>query len=648
MSNDQVRDELDDAEDFYADVVHSLDGIVWEADGATFQFLFVSRQAETILGYPVREWLEDPDFWRRHTHPDDIEWCARFCHDATTHGRNHRFDYRMIAADGRVVWLRDIVTVQPRRDGSKRLVGIMLDVTEQKRAEADRQAAEEHVKRREDWFRRLIEHSWDTTCVVDREGTIVFVSPSVSRVLGHDPGELEGLKAFDLAVAEDSGRFRSFLVNAFDVAATGHECEYRARHKDGSERVLETFAGKPHQDDGREVVILNTRDVTEKKVLEAQLLTSQKMEAVGLLAGGIAHDFNNLLTVIRGYAETLPERMPPQTSCEEIEEIKRAADRATVLTQQLLAFSRKQIVRPATIDLNGTIAELSNLLARLIGENIELQIRTSDELLSVVADPGQVEQVLMNVAVNARDAMPSGGVLTIETGTATVGPSEQPYGLVAGRYATVTISDTGSGIAPEILSRIFDPFFSTKPAGKGTGLGLSTAFGIMQQAHGRIEVRSEVGRGSAFTLYFPESGEPVQPRRAADVQRPATGTETILVVEDEAAVRRLVVRVLMSNGYHVLTAANGAEALETCRSHDGDVSLLITDVVMPGMSGPELVDRLAAIRPRTRVIYMSGYAGDAVSQLGITEARVRFLAKPFTPPVLLARVREALDDDSVG
>ena len=380
MNGDGLSDPFDEPEAFYADVVHSLDGIVWEANPSTFQFLFVSRQAEALLGYPAREWLEDPEFWRHHTHPDDVAWCTAYCLDATAQNRNHSFDYRMITADGRAVWLRDIVTVHARADGSKRLVGIMLDITQQKSAELEHQAAEERVRRREEWFRRLIEHAWDTTFVVDRHKTIVSVSPSIGRVLGYTPKELEGREALDLANPDDAPAFRSFLANVFEAASAGEELEYRARHKDGRERVLQTFAARSHDDDGQEVAILNARDVTEKKALEAQLVTSQKMEAIGLLAGGIAHDFNNLLTVIRGYAETLPEGASAQSSHGEVEEIRRAADRAAVLTQQLLAFSRKQVVRPSTFDVNVTITEISRLLSRLIGENIELQIRTGEDV----------------------------------------------------------------------------------------------------------------------------------------------------------------------------------------------------------------------------------------------------------------------------
>ena len=643
MSSEPRRDGLDASERFYAHVVHSLDGIVWEADAVTFQFLFVSRQAESILGYSVREWLEDPAFWRRHTHPEDVEWCTAYCLDATAHERNHSFDYRMIAADGRAVWLRDIVTVQARGDGSKRLVGIMLDISEQKRAESDRRAAEEQVKRGEEWFRRLIEHAWDTTLVVDRHGVILFVSPAITRVLGFAASDLTGSRAVDLATPADKGRLQSFLDGLFEIENVGRDLEYRARHRDNSERVLETFAARSRDQAGREVAILNARDITEKKALESQLMTSQKMEAIGLLAGGIAHDFNNLLTVIRGYADMLWEQLPAGAMTEELAEIRRAADRASVLTQQLLAFSRKQVVRPSAVDVNATITDLSTLLARVIGEHIQLHIRTAPDVPPIVADPGQFEQVLMNLAVNARDAMPFGGELTIAAGTAMVEHSGPPYGLAPGRYASITVSDTGAGIAPEIQPRIFEPFFTTKEPGKGTGLGLSTAYGIVRQSHGHIDVQSQVGRGTTFTLYFPASAERVQPKRAPDTVVAACGTETILLVEDEAAVRQLAVRILVSKGYRVVTAGNGSEALETCRLHGGEISLLITDVVMPGLSGPELAARVAGFRPGIRVIFISGYAGDAVSHHGIMEPGVSFVAKPFTAQILAAKVREVLD-----
>jgi two-component system, cell cycle sensor histidine kinase and response regulator CckA len=643
MSNDHAG-VLSDREDFYAHVVHSLNGIVWEADARTFTFSFVSSQAEAVLGFSVEEWLHDPNFWQKHTHPDDVEWCAAFCRDATAQRRDHSFEYRMIAADGRTVWLRDIVTVQSAPDRPERLVGIMLDITEQKRVEAERRAAEDRLRHNEAWWRRLIERSWDATFVVDRTGTILFASPAAERILRYTPAELEHSAATDLVVPEDRGGFESFLQAVFEKQDAGNDLEYRVQPRHGTERTLQAFATRSHDSAGAEVAILNTRDVTDKLGLQAQLHTAQKMEAIGLLAGGIAHDFNNLLTVIRGYAEMVCEQVAAQGSDQDVREILRAADRATVLTQQLLAFSRRQAVHPSVIEVSSVITDLSKMLERLIGENIRLRIDTSSHVPPIFADVGQIGQVLMNLAVNARDAMPFGGELTISSSATSVGAAGPPYGLPPGRYAVVTVADTGSGIAPEIQTRIFEPFFTTKEPGKGTGLGLPTAYGIMQQSRGYIDVRSEVGRGTTFTLYFPESPT-APPVRSEPSSRPADhGTETILLVEDEEAVRHLAARTLRAKGYTVLTAAGGTEALDICRQHPGDIAVLVTDVVMPGLSGPELADRLSAHRPCIKVVYMSGYAGDAVTHHGI-ESGVGFIAKPFTADALATGVRQILEAD---
>lgn len=498
---------------FYETIVQSLGGIVWEADPRTFQFMFVSEQAERILGYPIREWLDDPDFWRRRTHPDDVAWCTAYCLDSARNGRDHTFEYRMIRKDGRIVWLRDVVTVRTDPDGTKRMLGVMLDISEVKR-------------------------------------------------------------------------------------------------------------------------------------LEDQLRQAQKMEAVGQLAGGIAHDFNNLLTVIRGYVELLAENEQPREE-HDIEEIRRACDRAVMLTQQLLAFSRKQVLHPQVLDLNAVVADIVTMLGRIIGETIVLTIDTSAPVPAILADRGQVQQVIVNIAVNARDAMPFGGTLTIRAATTEVAvpPSED---LTPGRYAVLSITDTGSGIPPEILPRIFEPFFTTKEPGKGTGLGLSTAYGIMKQSGGHLAVESTVDTGTTFTLYFPEASQAPAVEQAIRRPTASEGTESVLLVEDEAPVRELLVRALESKGYNVQMASHGLDALELCGRTRPPLDLLVTDVVMPGISGPELVRRLESIYSGLKVLYMSGYAGEAIqkhgiTEFGITEFGVGFMQKPFTVAEFLSRVRDMLD-----
>jgi len=613
---------------FYETIVHSLGGIVWAADPLTFQFTFVSEQAERILGYPIREWLEDPRFWRRHTHPDDVERCTAFCRDATRHGRDHTFEYRMHAADGRVVWLRDIVTVKAEPDGSVQLVGIMLDITEQK-------SGEEEQRETDELYRFLADNTNDVITLYDLSARRVFASPSFGRTFGLVPeATFGGIHPEDLGAVREAWE-RVLGGDTMSVA-------FRHIHADGAWRWVEArgsmvdYRGEPH-------VLAVTRDLTERKRLEDQLRQAQKMEAIGLLAGGVAHDFNNLLTVILGYAELLGDMVREPRNRDIVDEIRQACDRAVVLTQQLLAFSRKQVLHPAVIDLDQAIRDLVKMLGRIIGESIELAVTTSGGVPKVLADPGQVQQVVTNLAVNARDAMPAGGRLTIETSATSVSARDGREELPPGRYAVVSISDTGTGVPPEMLARIFEPFYTTKEPGKGTGLGLSTAYGIMKQSGGHIDVRSPPGAGTTFTLYFPETA--IAADAVPPLEKPAAerGTELVVLVEDEEHVRGLVTRALERGGYRVRSAGSGTEAIDIVRAIGEPIALLVTDVVMPGMSGPQLVHRLEALSPNLRVLYISGYAGDSVLRDGGIETGTGFLQKPFTTKAFLRKVRDVID-----
>jgi two-component system cell cycle sensor histidine kinase/response regulator CckA len=389
------------------------------------------------------------------------------------------------------------------------------------------------------------------------------------------------------------------------------------------------------------------RDITERKSLEDQFRQSQKMEGIGRLAGGIAHDFNNLLTAILGYAELMKAQLPDDEDLRSsLHEIHTAGERAAALTRQLLAFSRKQLLQPRILDLNAVVSEVERLLRRLIGEDVELTTRLDHNLGSVKADPGQLEQVIMNLAVNARDAMPDGGTLMIETVNAVLDSSfvRANPGARSGEYAVLIITDTGTGMNEEVRSHIFEPFFTTKEQGKGTGLGLATAYGIVKQSDGYITVDSEPGRGTTFRMYFPRAAGAASAsglgERSALSPR---GTETILMVEDEPGVRRLSRTILEAQGYTVLEAASGDEALIVARSHVEEIHLVATDVVMPGMSGPALWDRLHAVHPQARVLFISGYTDDAIASHGVLESGIAFLQKPFTPFALAQKVREVLD-----
>ena len=422
--------------------------------------------------------------------------------------------------------------------------------------------------------------------------------------------------------------------------------EWRHRKKDGTIIDVEitrntlTFSGRP-------AALAMAHDITKRKSVETQLLQAQKMEAVGRLAGGIAHDFNNLLTAIFGSSDLLLEDLTVDDQRRaDVEDIKKAAQRAAALTRQLLAFSRKQVLALQVLDLNALIADLEKMLRRLIGEDIEFRTILTSDLGAVRADPGQLEQVIMNLAVNARDAMPQGGKLTLETANvdldAAYAQAHAP--LAPGRYAMLAVSDTGIGIDAQVKAHIFEPFFTTKEKGKGTGLGLATVYGIVKQSDGSIWVDSEPGQGTTFKIYLPRveaAAEPPAPKPMPPAS--VRGSETILLAEDEEAVRNLMRRVLEAHGYTLLVAADGQEALRLADGHKGPIHLLLTDIVMPNLGGRQLAERVVSARHATKVLYLSGYTDDAIVHHGVLEPGIAFLEKPFTPQGLARKVRELLD-----
>jgi two-component system, cell cycle sensor histidine kinase and response regulator CckA len=512
----------------------------------------------------------------------------------------------------------------------------------------DRRRAEKALRASEERFRALVENGSDLTALVSADGRFKYVSGPVRRILGRAPEDLVGGSAFEFMHPEDAVEMRPKLDSALAHPGQPVTATYRMQHHDGSWRTLESIVVSHRNNPAIRAIVINARDVSERHVLEEQLRQSQKMEAVGRLAGGIAHDFNNLLAVMLGYTTlTLSRAADPAVVTRNLEQIRTAAERAANLTRQLLTFSRKQVLQPRVVDLGGVVAELHTMLERLIGEDIELVTDVTGAKGHVKADRGQLEQVIVNLAVNARDAMPRGGRLAISTRDVVIDAArarEQP-GLRAGRHVRIEVSDDGVGMEPETLGRLFEPFFSTKEKGKGTGLGLATVYGIVKQSGGHIAVESAPGRGTTFRIWLPEVEveAPARPASApAGTDAPA-GSETILLVEDEEAVRGLLYEVLTENGYNVLKAASGAEALRVSRAHRGSLDLLLTDVVMPGMGGREVATALTAERPGLRVLFASGYTAEAIARHGVLEPGTDLIHKPFTPDALLRRVRERLD-----
>jgi PAS domain S-box-containing protein len=509
----------------------------------------------------------------------------------------------------------------------------------------------------EERFRAMFESAAIGTGVIDLEGGIVTSNRALEQIVGYEKDELVRVSAFELTHPDD----RSRELELFGELTAGKREEYRLEKrvlaKSGQvvwahhtvSLVRDAFT-KPKFAIAMLEDITPRKEAEEERVrLESQLRQAQKMEAVGQLAGGVAHDFNNLLTAIRGYSEFALTRVGDGNPGlqKDIEEISKSADRASSLTRQLLAFSRKQLLQPRILQLNDVVGEVDTMLRRLIGEDIEVVTVFGRTLGRVKADPGQIEQVLVNLVVNARDAMPEGGKLTIETSNVDVDEelSSKHEGLSPGRYVMLAVHDTGHGMDAETRSRLFEPFFTTKEQGKGTGLGLATVYGIVKQSGGYVIVESEPGKGATFKVFLHrlEAGiDEAQPLARVEPDRP-NGSETVLLVEDEDVVRNLVREILERNGYAVLEARNGADALELGSGFGDPIHLLVTDVVMPKMSGRELAERLVAIHPETRVLYMSGYTDGAIGQQGVLDPQTELLQKPFSFEDLAQKVRKVLD-----
>jgi PAS domain S-box-containing protein len=529
---------------------------------------------------------------------------------------------------------------------------------ERYQAEIERRALEEKTAQTllesESRFRAIFEQAAVGMAQSSLDGPFIRVNQRFCEIMGYSPRELLGLTFRDITHPDDLARNERCVAQLLKGELSRYAVEKRYIRKDGGVVWANLTLSLLHSASGDPVhFVVIVEDITgqkraedERRNLERQLLQAQKMESVGRLAGGVAHDFNNHLTVINGYCAMLLDEMgPDDPQREQVGEILLAGNRAAALTQQLLAFSRKQVAEPRVISLNGVVADARKMLSRLIGDDIEIVVHFDPDLGSVVADPSQMNQVLVNMAINARDAMPDGGRIIIETSNIDLdeGYAAQHAGVKAGPYVLLSIADTGAGMTPAVVQRIFDPFFTTKSTGVGTGLGLSTVYGIVKQAGGWIWVYSEPGKGSTFKVYLPRivaAPEPLPvPVSAAENLR---GTETVLVVEDQPEVRKLTLAMLESQGYRLLEAANGNEALSLCQQYPEPIHLLITDVVMPGMTGRELARLLLALRPSLKTLYTSGYTANTITHEGMLDPGVAYLPKPFSRAQLAAKVREVL------
>ncbi len=503
-------------------------------------------------------------------------------------------------------------------------------------------------------FGSLVEESSDVISIIESNGRVVYESPSLERVFGYSVAELMGRNLTGFVHLEDRAEVIGLVARLCGKPGMRGQIELRLRHKEGHYLDVEAVMTNLLEDPNIKGIVINSRNLVERKEAEAalyekeeQLRQSQKMEAVGQLAGGVAHDFNNLLAVIIGYSDLLLTRKSAALNEEaqlKIEQINKAAHRAAALTRQLLAFSRKQVLQPKLLDMNTVVGDMDKMLKRLIGEDIEMRTNFDPGLAVVKADPGQIEQVLLNLVVNARDAMPKGGKLTIETANVMLDKhyAQTHRAVYPGLYVMLAVSDTGVGMNQEVKARIFEPFFTTKEKDKGTGLGLSTVYGIVNQSGGTIWVYSEPGKGTTFKVYLPCLEQEADFDEAVAVKVDYRGTETVLLVEDEESVRQVAHEILTLNGYQVLLASHGSEALEVSRRHQGLIDLMVTDVVMPVMGGPELAQALALTRPKMRVLFMSGYTDDAIIHHGVSTEETAYLQKPFTAEGFARKLREVL------
>ena len=594
-----------------------------------------------MLGYTREDLLAGRIMTLHLTPPGYEEADARAIHTMLTTGKVGPREKEFFRKDG--VRLPVIVAGAVLERDPLRAIAFILDISERKRLEAER-------AQREERFRALVANSADGLCLLDQSGAVTYVSESMLGILGYAEAELlgePGLKP--LLHPEDRAAVADATARSVSSPGIPVRGEARLRHKNGAYRILEVVRNVLLHVPAVNAVVVNLRDVTESRALQEQLVQAQRMEAIGQLAGGIAHDFNNMLSAILGFAGLIARELQTGDPLgADIKEVITAAERASMLTRQLLAFSRKQILEPKVIDVGAVLRDLDRMLRRLIGEDVELVIALAPGLGLVKVDPAQFEQVVLNLVINARDAIAAsgkGGRIVVETANVALDDdyARSHLDVAAGPHVMLCVSDDGAGIERHVRERIFEPFFTTKAAGQGTGLGLATVFGIVKQSRGHIWLYSEPGLGTTFKVYFPQveaSASATAPLTRGVVMR---GAETVLLVEDEPGVRAFAKRALERSGYTVLEASNGGEALLIAEQHPATIDLLLTDVVMPRMSGRTLADRLLGLRPALKVIFMSGYTENTIVHQGVLDDGVDFLPKPVSLERLLEKVRSVID-----
>ena len=638
----KAEEALRTSEQKYRTILENIEEGYYEVDVAG-NFTFFNDSLCQIYGYPREELMGMND--RQYTDQENAKKLFQAFNKVYRTGEPTReFDWEIISKDGTKRSIEASVSLMKDSSGNRiGFRGLIHDITGRKRAE-------EQLSK----LFRAVEQSPATVIITDTDANIEYVNPKFTQLTGYTLGEVIGKNPRILKSGETPPEEYKLL---WETITSGREWRGEFHNKKKNGEIYWELASISSIKNPEGLVthfVAVKEDITERKraeeeraTLQEQLRQSQKMEAIGQLAGGVAHDFNNLLTVIKGYSQlSLNETKESDPLRGNIEEIKKASDRAADLTRQLLAFSRRQIMEAKVLDLNALLQNLDKMLRRIIGEDIELVTSLGENLGTVKADPGQIEQVIINLAVNAKDAMPKGGRLTIETANTELDDSyaRAHVAVTPGPYVMIAVSDTGTGMPPEVRDRVFEPFFTTKGKGKGTGLGLSTVYGIVKQSGGNIWIYSESGKGTTLKIYLPRVDEPAEEVKTQAVgEEFPLGSETILIVEDDKEVRNLAVRILKRQGYTVLDGSYGAEAFNACRQHKGPIHLLVTDVVMPGMDGRALSESLSKLHPEMKVLYMSGYTDDAIIRHGVMEKGMNYIQKPFTVNGLTNKVREVLD-----